>query len=125
MSLNSAKPKAVLRPLRGRIEPVSTLFDLTFVAPGVIKTEIFRHVVQIWWMKLLSGLVRPFLKSPKEGAQTTLYCCLDEKIAEHSGRYYSDCKEKQASRNARDDEAAKKLWEVSLKMVGLNVEEDQ
>jgi hypothetical protein len=33
--------------------------------------------------------------------------------------WYSDCKEKAPSVKARDPEAAKKLWEVSVKMVGL------
>jgi hypothetical protein len=32
---------------------------------------------------------------------------------------FSDCKEKTASRKARDPEAAKKLWDLSVKMVGL------
>jgi len=31
----------------------------------------------------------------------------------------SDCKEKTASTKARDPETAKKLWEVSAKLVGL------
>ena len=34
-------------------------------------------------------------------------------------RYYSDCKEKQAARQARSEEDAKKLWEISEKLVGL------
>ena len=34
-------------------------------------------------------------------------------------RYYSDCKEKQAASQARSEEDAKKLWEISEKLVGL------
>jgi hypothetical protein len=32
---------------------------------------------------------------------------------------FSDCKEKTPSRKARDAEAAKKLWDLSAKLVGL------
>jgi hypothetical protein len=32
---------------------------------------------------------------------------------------FSDCKEKTPSRKARDPEAAKKLWDLSVKLVGL------
>ena len=34
-------------------------------------------------------------------------------------RYYSDCAEKQAAPQARKEEDAKKLWEISEKLVGL------
>ena len=37
-------------------------------------------------------------------------------------RYYSDCKEKQAARQARSEDDAKKLWEISEKLVGLKSE---
>ena len=54
--------------------------------------------------------------------QTTIYCCLEESIQDRSGTYYSDCKEKTPSRAARSDKKAKKLWEMSEKLVGLNPE---
>ena len=31
-------------------------------------------------------------KSPKQGAQTTIYCAVDESISHESGHYYKDCK---------------------------------
>ena len=34
-------------------------------------------------------------------------------------RYYSDCAEKQPAPQARKEEDAKKLWEISEKLVGL------
>jgi retinol dehydrogenase-12 len=46
-------------------------------------------------------------KTPLEGAQTTLYCCLEESIVEQSGRYYSDCKEAVPATAARSEEDAR------------------
>ena len=59
------------------------------------------------------------MKSPFYGAQTTLYCVLDDAIAGESGHYYSDCARKVPSKPAQDLEAAKKMWAISEKMVGL------
>lgn len=88
----------------------------------MIATEISRHFGHTYlfgasWF--FTTLPKWFLKSPEQGAQTTIYCCVDEDLAKVSGRYYSDCAEKTPSAEAQNVENAKKLWEVSLKMVGL------
>jgi hypothetical protein len=63
----------------------------------------------------------PFLvKTPESGAQTSLYCCLEESIADDNGKYYSDCREKTPSARARSTEDAKKLWEISEKLTNLH-----
>jgi hypothetical protein len=79
---------------------------------------------QRWWYSAwLFGAVNYiasfFLKTVVEGAQTTLYCCLEDAIETHSGKYYSDCKEVEPHARALDEDAQKKLCEVSEKMVGL------
>ena len=66
--------------------------------------------------------IKMIMITPLQGAQTTLYCCLDESIADHSGRYYSNCKEKRASSNARKEKDQKRLWEISEKLVGLKTD---
>eukprot|EP00058_Branchiostoma_floridae_P014549 XP_002600037.1 hypothetical protein BRAFLDRAFT_221193 [Branchiostoma floridae] len=92
--------------------------------PGVIETELQRNMAEgcgcvytcckccFWCM------VRSFGKNQWEGAQTTIYCAVDENI-EKSGLYYSDCRPKRAARQARDEAAAKRLWDLSEEMVGL------
>ncbi|XP_065809141.1 retinol dehydrogenase 13 [Labrus bergylta] len=89
--------------------------------PGVIRTELSRHLFPTLalWKK---SIIMPFLmmiKSPWEGAQTTIYCAVDESVANDSGLYYSDCAPKTAAPQALDDAAAKKLWDLSASMVGL------
>lgn len=64
-----------------------TLYSLH---PGVIRTELGRHFFHTLplWMRMI---VMPFMwmnKSPREGAQTTIYCAVEESIAKDSGLYY-------------------------------------
>lgn len=90
--------------------------------PGAVNTELQRHLDDTYFRgaNLLNrAFARLFFKTPEEGAQTSIYCSVDEKLANQTGLYYSDCKEKVPSVRARDPEVAKKLWEVSAKMVEL------
>ncbi|KAJ2948516.1 hypothetical protein O0L34_g7767 [Tuta absoluta] len=90
--------------------------------PGVIRTELGRHLNSTMFpgaSKLFQSFV-PFTKSPKMGAQTTIYCAVDEKCADETGLYYSDCVVTKPSRRAKDEELSNKLWDLSVEMVGLN-----
>ena len=90
--------------------------------PGVINTEAGRHMKDVYGVVAfyLMKAFAPLMKTPVAGAQTSLYCCLEESIAEHSGRYYSDCREKRPSARALNVEDAKRLWEISEKLTKLN-----
>ena len=61
------------------------------------------------------------LKTPWQGAQTTIYCAVAEELEEVSGRYFGDCHE-QVPKTAVsiDDQVAERLWKVSSEMVNLN-----
>ena len=39
-------------------------------------------------------LLQPFIKTPESGAQTSIFCAVDESVANESGLYYADCKVK-------------------------------
>lgn len=87
--------------------------------PGVIRTELTRHWEKNQLWKMVFSILKYFIKTPVEGAQTTIYCAVEESLANQTGKYYSDCAEKIPSKAAQDDATAKKLWELSEKMVGL------
>ncbi|XP_026233714.1 retinol dehydrogenase 11 [Anabas testudineus] len=89
--------------------------------PGVIRTELGRHFFPSLplWKRMLIIPMGMLIKSPWEGAQTTIYCAVDESVSNNSGLYYSDCAPKKAAPQAQDDAAAKKLWDLSTSMVGL------
>ncbi|KAK5867424.1 hypothetical protein PBY51_011917 [Eleginops maclovinus] len=89
--------------------------------PGVIRTELGRHM---WpnmpmWKKVVFTPLMFLIKSPTEGAQTTIYCAVEQSLQNESGLYYSDCAPKTAAPQGLDDEAAKKLWDLSAAMVSL------
>uniref|UniRef100_T1J5Y8 Dehydrogenase n=1 Tax=Strigamia maritima TaxID=126957 RepID=T1J5Y8_STRMM len=87
--------------------------------PGVINSELHRNFSGI--VGVLGGIVFPlFTKTVKQGAQTTIYCALSERVQNQSGLYYSDCAEKRTSALARDEEAAKKIWNISMHMCDRN-----
>ena len=69
--------------------------------------------------RLFVSILKYVLKTPFHGAQTTLYCALDESIKNDSGKYYSDCAKKKPSKDARNEEYQNRLWELSEEAVGL------
>ncbi|KAK2853610.1 hypothetical protein Q5P01_006271 [Channa striata] len=107
------------RELAARLQDTGvTVYSLH---PGVIRTELGRYffpTLALWKRILLIPFVM-LIKSPWEGAQTTIYCAVDESLANVSGLYYSDCAPKMPAPQALDDVAAKNLWDLSASMVGL------
>jgi len=89
--------------------------------PGVIATDLGRHFKEISSvLNFLSQLCYPLLKTPESGAQTSLYCCLEESLRCESGKYYSDCKVKQPDKIVENSQLAEQLWQVSERITGLS-----
>ncbi|XP_066504996.1 dehydrogenase/reductase (SDR family) member 13 like 1 [Hoplias malabaricus] len=87
--------------------------------PGSVKSELARDMSS-WYMKIAKTAMQVFFQTdPMSGSQTTLYCALTEGIEPLSGRYFSDCEVRNVKPEARDDEIARKLWEVSERLCGM------
>ena len=60
--------------------------------PGLIGTNLFEELTGISGSPLLSSLFHlitwPFMKDPWHGAQTSIYCAVDESLESQSGKYY-------------------------------------
>ncbi|KAL0182923.1 hypothetical protein M9458_022298, partial [Cirrhinus mrigala] len=69
-----------------------------------------RHV-NLWWRLFVVPLLLLFFSDVESGAQTSLYCALQEGIEPLSGCYFSRCAMQNVSAKAKDDAVAKKLWE--------------
>ena len=52
-----------------------------------------------------------------QGAQTTIFCAVDESVASESGKYYDNCKVKEPNKLAVDADLARRLWNVTLELV--------
>jgi len=88
--------------------------------PGVIATELGRHLASNPVIACMAKGMMQLVKTPEAGAQTSLYCCLEETISDENGKYYSDCRRKEPALQAQNDDDAKKLWELSERLTGLN-----
>jgi len=82
--------------------------------PGVIASDVWRGVP--WGVR---HLIRLFMKSVEEGAQTSLYCATDDAVAAQSGLYYDECKPREPSAVANDSELAKQLHAKSCEWTGI------
>lgn len=84
--------------------------------PGFVATR-FAHANLIY--NIAMTLMRPFQRSIASGARTSIYLCAAPEVAGVSGEYFADCRIAQPTEFGRDDEAARKLWAISERMVGL------
>jgi hypothetical protein len=73
------------------------------------------------WQRLGLALARPFLLSPEQGAATVIYLATAPEVEGVSGRYFAKCAEVAPSAAAQDDSLARRLWEVSARLTGLEV----
>ena len=64
-------------------------------------------------------MARPFMASPEKGARTPLYVATSPEVEGVSGKYFSNMKETRSSKESYDDGDAKRLWDLSLKLSGL------
>ncbi|XP_077064498.1 dehydrogenase/reductase SDR family member 13b.1 [Siphateles boraxobius] len=87
--------------------------------PGAINSDLARNLNKMS-RRLLKGIAALFFKDVEAGAQTTLYCAVQEGIEALSGRYFSNCAVQKVKAKAQDDAVAKKLWEVSETLSGLS-----
>jgi NAD(P)-dependent dehydrogenase (short-subunit alcohol dehydrogenase family) len=62
---------------------------------------------------------RPFQITPEEGADTLVWLASSPEVASVTGQYFFKRKARKGSRASRDEESAKKLWEVSEKLTGV------
>ncbi|GAA2165663.1 NAD(P)-dependent dehydrogenase (short-subunit alcohol dehydrogenase family) [Humibacillus xanthopallidus] len=90
--------------------------------PGVVRTG-FGQEDSGGWMRVMLPLVRPFMKSPARGAETSVYLASSPDVADVSGRYFANSRPRSSSRASRDAAAAARLWQVSMDLVGLPVDD--
>jgi NAD(P)-dependent dehydrogenase (short-subunit alcohol dehydrogenase family) len=57
--------------------------------------------------------------SPEKGAATIVYLASSDEVAQASGGYYYKCKKATPTKEARDDDAAKRLWQESERLAGV------
>ncbi|NXC32114.1 RDH12 dehydrogenase, partial [Campylorhamphus procurvoides] len=110
--------RELARRLQGKLLyfAIGTKVTANALHPGSVQSELVRHsFVMTWLWKIFSF----FLKTPWEGAQTSIYCAVAEELDSVTGQYFSDCQPAYVSARGRDDETARKLWNVSCELLGI------
>lgn len=86
------------------------------VHPGSINTNLTRHMgtVSTFFADHFGPL---FLKSVSQGAATEVFAAVHPAAAGINGAYFADCNVAKCRRDADDPVLAKKLWDVSERIV--------
>ena len=90
------------------------------VHPGFVRTQ-FAKSGDTRWMRAAVTLVAPFARGVEKGAQTAVWLAASPDAESETGGYFYDCRRKEPSPAAHDDEAARLLWEISEDLAGLKV----
>jgi NAD(P)-dependent dehydrogenase (short-subunit alcohol dehydrogenase family) len=86
------------------------------VHPGFVSTSLGRDNFAA---NIVVKLIRPLVRGPAKGAETSIYVASSPEGGEQSGEFWVDCKPIAVQPKARDPEWALRLWEVSADLVGL------
>lgn len=85
--------------------------------PGYVNTRFFRDPT--WKGTVMRAFANLFAISPEKGAETTVYLASSPDVANVSGGYFAKSRPATPSAAAKDDVAARRLWDVSAAMTGL------
>jgi NAD(P)-dependent dehydrogenase (short-subunit alcohol dehydrogenase family) len=86
------------------------------VHPGFVSTSLGRdNMIASVFLRL----IRPFIRGPAQGAQTSIHVASADEGGEISGRFWVDCRPITVHAKAEDPEWALRLWETSADLVGL------
>ena len=105
--------RALARRLKGSAVTVNAAH------PGFVRSQLFRDVRGPLRL-LFATVLRPFMRSPQQGARTGIYLATSPEVEGESGGYYRDCRRIQPSAAARCDEAAARLWSESERLTALS-----
>ncbi|HFK1761661.1 short-chain dehydrogenase [Bacillus wiedmannii] len=81
--------------------------------PGLVNTNFNQDNGLV--ARLTMAAMKPFSRTPEEGAETLIWLAESNGIIEHSGCYYADKQIGKTSEAALDKGVAKRLWDISEK----------
>ncbi|RKX79647.1 MAG: short-chain dehydrogenase [Spirochaetes bacterium] len=88
------------------------------VHPGSAPTGIWPD--ERWYFRLLTLLIKPFMVSVAEAAQTPVFLAISEEARGITGCYFRNMKIKEIKGKGKDPFLKKKLWEHTERIVGIN-----
>jgi NAD(P)-dependent dehydrogenase (short-subunit alcohol dehydrogenase family) len=89
--------------------------------PGTVRTGYGADGDARGFLSFGLKIARPFFLSPEKGSRTSVYLASSPEVDGVSGQYFVKCKSRTPRKWARDPEAARRLWQVSEELVGLDL----
>jgi retinol dehydrogenase 14 len=90
----------------------------TSLHPGFVRTD-FGAEDQARFFRFIGHLVRPFLKTPAQGAQTSIYLASSPDMDGVTGQFLVNGKPRTANKVAYDPAMMARLWQTSAGLVGM------
>jgi NAD(P)-dependent dehydrogenase (short-subunit alcohol dehydrogenase family) len=84
--------------------------------PGVVSTS-FGAEDPGRVQRLFTPFMRPFMKSPAQGAATSVHVASAPDLEQVTGRYFASSKPRKSAKRSYDKAAAARLWHVSTDLV--------
>src|SRR5262245_1881413 len=88
------------------------------VHPGVVHTGLLSASTPPYKLIMIMG--GWLMRSPQQGARTSIYLASSPEVEGRSGGYYADCRLTDPAAEARDDTLDERLWQSSANLVGLS-----
>jgi NAD(P)-dependent dehydrogenase (short-subunit alcohol dehydrogenase family) len=88
----------------------------TALHPGLTSTAFSAEDPALSW---LVTILRPFMKSPKRGAETPVYLSSSPEAEGLTGKYFANRKAKESNKSSYDTAVTARLWQVSADLVGI------
>ncbi|KAL5744649.1 hypothetical protein ACOSQ2_027765 [Xanthoceras sorbifolium] len=103
--------------LAKRLKEEGANITVNSLHPGAIATNIMRHNRFLTALnKVLGKVIGSLVKSVGQGASTTCYLALNPQVQGVTGEYFEDNNKSKTNEQARDEEMAKKLWDLSMNL---------
>lgn len=107
------------RRLRRGSRPGQPAVTANALHPGVVNTS-FGAEDPAGVQRVLVPFFRPLMKTPAQGAATSIHLASAPELKDVTGQYFANSKPKKSSKSSYDEAAAARLWQVSADLVGLN-----
>lgn len=85
--------------------------------PGAVGTGLGTNNGR--FARAMVAALRPFFRTPEQGAETAVYLATAPEVEGATGRYFVKQRPAQSSRASYDQALARRLWDVSAQLTGL------
>jgi NAD(P)-dependent dehydrogenase (short-subunit alcohol dehydrogenase family) len=83
--------------------------------PGGVGTNLYRGLP-----KFLQALIKLVTIGPERGARTSIYLASSPEVEGVTGKYFARRRQQKSSEASHNEEAGRRLWEISAELTGLN-----